>query len=241
MVKNLKTIIVACAGRGTRMEELTKNTPKPLIEVHSKPFIYFLLKNIKQAGYERIILVVGYKKEKFFDFQEKYSNEFKLEIVDQGLVGQKYGTAIPIIAVEKIIKNEQFVYAMGDNLYGVNDLVTAAGLRENTAFVTSGDTSRYGTFISDETGMLCGMKGKNEEPKIGVINSALYVFNPEIFEISRQIPLSPKGEYRITDALLQLAKEKKVKLETCQDIWLDFGRPEDIKIVENFLNHAEEK
>ncbi len=237
----ITSIAVACAGRGTRMGELTKDTPKPLIEVCGKPFIYFLLKNIKQAGYERIILVVGYKKEKFFDFQKKYSNEFELEIVDQDLVGQKYGTAIPIIAVEKIIKDEQFVYAMGDNLYGKNDLKRAMKFSGNAVYGVLGDTSRYGVLVEDTDHNLIDIKGKTEKSETGIVNSALYTFKKEVFELANQVPISPKGEYKITDALLKLAEDKKIKLQKCVDPWLDFGRPEDIKIVENFLNHADEK
>ena len=54
-------IVIAAAGKGTRMRHLTKNKPKPLIEIHKKPFLAYLLDNILKAGYEEIILVVGYK------------------------------------------------------------------------------------------------------------------------------------------------------------------------------------
>jgi len=65
-------IVVLAAGKGTRMLELSKDKPKHLIHVKTKPFIYYLLKNIKRAGFKEIILVIGYQKEKMQEFAEKY-------------------------------------------------------------------------------------------------------------------------------------------------------------------------
>ena len=53
----IQKIVVLAAGKGTRMLELSKDKPKHLIGVKDKPFLYYLLKNIKQAGFKEIINV----------------------------------------------------------------------------------------------------------------------------------------------------------------------------------------
>ena len=77
-----------------------------------------------------------------------------------------------------------------------------------------------------------------EKPKefVGnLINTAMYKFTPEIFAALRQIELSLRGEYELTDAISILATQKKVKVKMIQDYWLDFGKPEDIERVAKFL------
>jgi bifunctional UDP-N-acetylglucosamine pyrophosphorylase/glucosamine-1-phosphate N-acetyltransferase len=56
-------VVVAAAGQGTRMLQLTKNKSKHLIKVQKKPFLAYLLDNLLKAGYKELILVVGYKQE----------------------------------------------------------------------------------------------------------------------------------------------------------------------------------
>jgi L-glutamine-phosphate cytidylyltransferase len=54
------TAIIMAAGKGTRLGELTKNTPKPLLEVAGKPLIEYGINFLKLVGTDRIIVVGGY-------------------------------------------------------------------------------------------------------------------------------------------------------------------------------------
>ena len=57
-------IVIAAAGKGTRMKELGFDKPKHLLQVNGKPFLEYLLNNILKAGYKEIVIVGGYKFEK---------------------------------------------------------------------------------------------------------------------------------------------------------------------------------
>jgi len=59
----VKKVVIAAAGQGTRMLELSKNKSKHLICVQNRPFLAYLMDNLVMAGYRDIILVVGFKKE----------------------------------------------------------------------------------------------------------------------------------------------------------------------------------
>ncbi|MBU1890282.1 hypothetical protein KJ782_02205, partial [Patescibacteria group bacterium] len=72
-------------------------------------------------------------------------------------------------------------------------------------------------------------------PPTNMTNAGLYKFTPKIFEAIKNIGLSPRGEYEITDAISWLAQQHLVKIQELKDYWYDFGKPEDIKIVEEFL------
>ena len=53
----IKKVLISAAGRGTRMLDLSKDKPKHLIEANGKPILYYLLSNLKEAGFDNIVTV----------------------------------------------------------------------------------------------------------------------------------------------------------------------------------------
>ena len=47
-LKKKTNILILCGGIGSRISKVTKKTPKPLIKVKQKPFLYFLIKNLSR-------------------------------------------------------------------------------------------------------------------------------------------------------------------------------------------------
>ncbi len=71
--KITKALLMA-AGMGTRIRPLSETTPKPLIPVKGVPMIETIIRAVKKAGIDRIIITVGYKKEKFYYLKRAYDN-----------------------------------------------------------------------------------------------------------------------------------------------------------------------
>lgn len=61
-VRPRQAVIVA-GGRGTRLGALTEHTPKALIPVAGVPFIDLLLELLARRGFERVLLLLGYRAE----------------------------------------------------------------------------------------------------------------------------------------------------------------------------------
>ena len=118
----IKTVVIAAAGQGTRMMQLTKNKSKHLIKVNEKPFLSYVLDNLSAAGFDDFILVTGFGAELMEEFLKEYG--YKAKVVNQfEILGPKekmYGTACPLMCVKDI--SEQFLYISGDNYYSVEDL-----------------------------------------------------------------------------------------------------------------------
>jgi len=77
------TAIIPAAGAGTRLKPLTHTIPKPMVHVAGKPIIGHILDQMEGAV-ERVVIVVGYMKEKLIDYVEKnYKNKFKIDFVEQ--------------------------------------------------------------------------------------------------------------------------------------------------------------
>jgi tRNA threonylcarbamoyl adenosine modification protein (Sua5/YciO/YrdC/YwlC family) len=253
---NIKKVVIAAAGEGTRMLHLTNGKPKHLINVKKRPFLAYLLDNLFVAGYRDLILIVGYKQELIKEFLEKYKpplkslrkSQYKIRMVSQyEVLGPKskiYGTACPLMCVSpfrnhnrgEIVGKSQFVYLCGDNLYSARDLkeINTNGKYNYLAGVYNKNPEKYGVLVRDKE----FLKKIVEKPKdfVGnLINVGLYKFTYEIFEKLEKIQKSPRGEYEITDAVNLLAKDKKVKIKTIKDYWLDFGNPADVIRISYFL------
>ncbi len=252
----IKKIVIAAAGEGTRMRPLTAEKPKHLIDVRGRPFLGYVFDNILKAGFEELILVVGYKAEKFYEFLRNYSPPEETEGYEVKTVNQfeilgkaegkgkngKYGTACPLICVKDIIGEENFVMVFGDNLYSVEDLKSFK-INDDLNYVGGLEhkhPEKYGVLLSDD-GFLRKIIEKPKNPTTNLITTGLYKFTPEVFEKISEIEKSSRGEYEITDVVTLLAEEKKVKIKKLQDYWLDFGNPRDIKKVTYFLKKREVK
>ncbi len=52
--------VILCGGLGTRLRPMTNKIPKPLALLNGKPFIYYILKQLKSQGIKRVLLLTGY-------------------------------------------------------------------------------------------------------------------------------------------------------------------------------------
>jgi len=241
----INKIVIPAAGKGTRMLDLAKDKPKHLIDVLDKPFLYYVLQNLKVSGFEEMILVVGHHAEKMEDFAREYEKEFNITLVNQfDVMGtEKYGTAIPVLAAEKAVGGEQFVCIYGDNLYSPRDLSQIRDMKDDFSYVSLlevDNPEKYGVPIIEGD----FVKDFVEKPKTFISNwvsIGCYKFTPDIFDECSRVELSERGEYELTDAIRSFARQGKVKYRKMIDYWMDFGNPDDIKKVSNFLSKKDNK
>lgn len=235
----INKVVIPAAGKGTRMLELAKDRPKHLIDVLDKPFIYYVLKNLQNAGFQEMILVIGNHAEKMREFAADAGAEFPLTLIDQFAVmgTEKYGTAIPVLAAQRAVGNKHFVCIYGDNLYSQRDLQAMRELDDEFNYVSLlhvPNPENYGVPIMNDD-MVIDFVEKPKEFISNWVSIGCYKFTPEIFIEAAKVGKSPRGEYELTDAVAALAKAGKVRARKMLDYWLDFGNPDDIKKVGDFL------
>tara|TARA_B100000963_G_scaffold41570_1_gene30948 strand:+ start:39702 stop:40409 length:708 start_codon:yes stop_codon:yes gene_type:complete len=116
-MKNLPLVILA-GGLGTRLSELTKKIPKPLIKIGNKPIIHHIIDHYAYYGVREFIICVGYKKKKFLNYFKNNKNNKKLtiKIVDTGL---KSFTGDRLKKIKSYIKGDFFL-TYGDGLSSIN-------------------------------------------------------------------------------------------------------------------------
>src|SRR5688572_20935807 len=52
--------VILAGGRGTRLKPLTDTRPKPMIEVLGKPFLAYQIEQLRDQGFKKILLLLGY-------------------------------------------------------------------------------------------------------------------------------------------------------------------------------------
>lgn len=236
----ISKVVIPAAGKGTRMLDLAQNRPKHLIDVVDKPFLYYVLKNLQIAGFGEMILVVGNHAEKMQEFAQTLGREFPLTLIDQfkTMGTAKYGTAIPVLAAKEAVGDENFVCIYGDNLYSPADLAAMRELDDEFNYVSLlrvDNPEKYGVPLV-EGDKVTGFVEKPKEFISNWVSIGCYKFTPEIFSEAAKVEKSVRGEYELTDAVAALARQGKVKARKMLDYWLDFGRPEDIAKVAEFLS-----
>ena len=52
--------VILAGGRGTRLGALTTDRPKPMVEIHGKPFLAYQIEQLRDQGFKKILLLLGY-------------------------------------------------------------------------------------------------------------------------------------------------------------------------------------
>lgn len=60
--------VILAGGRGTRLLPITNTIPKPMIVFHGKPFLEYLIEMLKEQGFNRILLLLGYLPEVIMNY-----------------------------------------------------------------------------------------------------------------------------------------------------------------------------
>src|SRR5689334_18121330 len=55
--------VILAGGRGVRMRPLTDDRPKPMVEFHGRPFLAYVIEMLRDSGFDRVLLLLGYRAE----------------------------------------------------------------------------------------------------------------------------------------------------------------------------------
>ena len=219
------------------MGTLTQDLPKPMLPVAGKPLLEHILDRLKEAGIERVALVVGYRREVI---QEHFAG-YPLPI-DYRIQEKIEGTAAAVSLARDFAGNDRCLITFGDIVCEPSDyrgILDAARGVSAALGARSVDDPWQGAAIYERDGIVNRII---EKPPKGTStthwNSAgLYVFEPVAFDYIARVRMSPRGEYEITTAIEDmLADGHRLRLYEVKGGWRDVGRPEDLPVAEDLLD-----
>ena len=248
-----KTIVILAAGMSSRMkksidsdiddskaDEANKKS-KSLITFGDKPFIYFLLKNIVEAGFENVIMVVG---KDFDDFKKQldnlnFNNKLKIEYAIQKIPKDRvkpFGTADAVFQTMdqiEILKNSSFCVCNSDNLYSTNSLRTIReNAFENAVLAYDRDSlnfpkervSSFSILMTDDNFNLLNFIEKPTQEQVdqnldsnGKIRVSMNIFKfngLQAFDFIKNCPINPiRNEKELPSAIVNMINENDLYMK----------------------------
>ena len=83
-MEKINTALILCAGYGKRLNPLTLNTPKPLLEIKNISLLENTINLINDLGIKNILINTFYLKEQIREFINKKDFNCKINIVEDG-------------------------------------------------------------------------------------------------------------------------------------------------------------
>ena len=224
-IKNKENVVIIMAGgEGSRLLPLTKETPKPMIQVGGKPILETIIEQLSKQGFTNIIISVNYKSKTIKDYFKDGSNwNVDLRYIEEE---EKRGTAGCLNLLE-IIPKKPFVVINGDILSKVDVNSMLYYHNNNEALATLGVIDYKINFPFGGVELL---KGKDqslvEKPiKNFFINAGVYILDPLILKnIKNQVKIDMTS---IFDNLIRT--KKKVISFPIHEYWSDIGQLKDLE------------
>jgi NDP-sugar pyrophosphorylase family protein len=217
----MKAIVLA-GGKGARLAPYTKILPKPLMPIDDMPILEVLLRQMKAAGVEDVVLTVGHLSEllkAFFQDGRQWGLNIQYSYEEKPL-----GTAGPLALVNGL--DETFLVTNGDVLTTLDLRELVCFHRQEKAIATIASHKRQ---IHIDLGVLhrnanCEVTGYTEKPDIDyIVSMGIYVFEPRV------LGYIPRNEYLDFPNLVlkMLAAGERVVSYAFDGYWKDLGRADD--------------
>lgn len=216
-------MVIMAGGFGRRLGELTKTTPKPLLEIRGKPIIRHILDNAIDRGITQFFISVHYLAENIKHCLGDGSKfGVKIEYLDEDT---PLGTAgglqkLPNLSGPIIISNGDIIskinYKKLIQHHLSNDAKATMVVYENTI------QNPFGVVLTDGI----NINGFDEKPVWrSLINAGIYVLDGESLKY-----ISMKERIDMPDLIMRLKSvSKKVIIYQFEDEWFDVGNLDDYK------------
>ncbi len=217
----MKAVVLA-GGKGARLAPYTQILPKPLMPIGDMPILEILLRQMKRAQVDEVVLAVGHLShlmEAFFQDGERLGMKICYSYEEHPL-----GTAGPLSLVEGL--DEPFLVANGDVLTTL-DLRSLVDFHHSNGSIAT--IAAHARKVKIDLGVIQS-NGSNqvtnyiEKPTYDFnVSMGIYIFEPRV------LPYIPYNQYLdFPDLILKLIQAgEKVASYPFDGYWQDLGRPDD--------------
>jgi glucose-1-phosphate thymidylyltransferase len=221
----IKGVILA-GGKGTRLFPLTKVTNKHLLPVGKEPMIYHPVKQLVGAGIKEILIVTSTDHMgdvvNLLGSGKDFGCEFTYKVQEQAL-----GIAHALALAENFAAGERIAVLLADNIFErtIKSYAERFKKQEKGARVllkSVNDPERFGIAALDEYHVL-SIEEKPKQPKSNYAVVGAYLYDSQVFDIIRSIPLSERGEYEITSVNNEYIKFGQLEYDIVRGGWTDAG------------------
>jgi glucose-1-phosphate thymidylyltransferase len=242
----MKGIILA-GGSGTRLHPLTLAVSKQLMPVYDKPMIYYPLSILLSAGIREVLIITTPHDQEQF---KKLLGDGKNLGCDFQYVVQEVpnGLAQAFVLGADFIGKDKVALVLGDNIFygaGLEELLKSNNSPEGGVVFAYHvhDPERYGVVEFDENKKALSIEEKPAKPKSNYAVPGLYFYDNDVVEIAKNLEMSPRGEYEITDVNREYLRRGTLKVGILGrgTAWLDTGTFESLMQAGEFVKVIEQR
>jgi dTDP-glucose pyrophosphorylase len=216
-------VVIMAGGRGVRLRPLTKNIPKPMLNVGNKPILQNILEKFRDNGYKKFVICVKYKSKiisNYFGNGKKFG--IKIEYIEEQT---RMGTAGALSLLKKKPR-EPFFIINGDVLTNLNfekmlDFHNDQKAKATMCVTEYNFSSPYGEVVLKNENILT----IHEKPIHKIfVNTGIYILDPKCLN------LVPRKYYDIPSLFKKIILNKYKTISfPLGEYWMDIGKIADFE------------
>jgi glucose-1-phosphate thymidylyltransferase len=218
--------IIPVAGAGTKLRPHTYTQPKALIPLAGKTVLSIIVDQLKDAGINEFIFIVGYLGEKIQDYVKELYPDITAHFVYQN---DRQGIGHAVRLTRSIVENDDIIIVLGDTIcdYDVQAVINSSDSMIGVKKVD--DPRNFGVAEIDCDSAITHVVEKPQIPKSNMALVGIYKLkSPDLLfqclEANMKQGIKTHGEYSITDALDCMIKQGAEFKAFKVDSWFDCGR-----------------
>lgn len=231
-MKPVKQAVILAGGLGTRLRPLTLTSPKPMIPIHGKPFLQYIIELLKKNDIRDVVILVGYlneKIEKYFKNGKKFGLSIRYSYSPVGAdTGTRIKNALPIL-------EKRFLLLYGDNYWPLTlrELIRFYEKKNRKSLVTvytnKDNATKNNIYVGDD-GIVERYDRHRVMDDLNGVDIGFFLLDKSIFYNL------PKRNFSFEDFILpRLIKNKQLAGFLTDRKYYGLSTHERIPIIENYF------
>lgn len=224
--------IIPVAGAGTKLRPHTYTQPKALIPLAGKTILSIIVDQLKEAGINDFIFIVGYLGDKIKDFVEEKYPDLNSHFINQS---ERQGIGHAIQLTRNIVGIDEMFIVLGDTIceYNITEILE---IPHSVLGVKRVDDPRdFGVAEIGDDGFIARVVEKPQIPKSNMALVGIYRIKEtamlfECLENNIRNQVKSRGEFSITDALECMIEKGAIFKSFKVMNWFDCGKKETLLV-----------
>jgi histidinol-phosphate phosphatase family protein len=224
--------VILAGGRGTRLLPLTETRPKPMIDFHGKPFLEYIVDLLREQGFERILMLLGYLPHVI---QDHFGDGRRWGVSISYSTTDPEALTVHRVRVAETLLDDMFLLLYCDNYWPLQmdrvwtSFVKSGATAQITVYSNKDDYTRDSVIV-DDSGIVTTFDRSRTSPGLKGVEISYAIVPKSVFE------LFPKGDMLFEEAVYpSLAARRQLAAFVSDHRYYSVGSHERLPLTDAFL------